>query len=83
MHRRWPKLVGIVLIVVVNFVVWGTWVGRCDDYAPAVSARSTCVTEPAVGLPGAILIAFVSVVAIIALVRGLVSTRQDGLTASR
>jgi len=74
-HRRWPRSVGIAGIVAVNIVVWATWVGRCDDYAGPISTQSRCITEPAVGLPGAILIAIISATAIIVLTRSRLSKR--------
>lgn len=58
----WVLLCG--LIVVVNILNYGLQSGQCIDYAPESGAVSYCSSEPALGWPGTVLLAIVSLVAL-------------------
>lgn len=58
----WVLLCG--LIIVVNILNYGLQSGQCIDYIPESGAISTCSMEPALGLPGTVLLAIVSLVAL-------------------
>jgi hypothetical protein len=51
----------IVALAVANFLVWGTRVGECVDYAAGAGKDSFCTSGPSVGYPGAWAISVTSV----------------------
>jgi hypothetical protein len=58
----WVLLCGF--IVVINILNYGLQSGQCVDYAPGSVAVSYCSSEPALGWPGTVLLAIVSLVAL-------------------
>ena len=58
----WALLCG--LIIMLNALNYALQSGRCTDYIPESEATSTCSMEPALGWPGSVLLAIVSIVVI-------------------
>jgi amino acid transporter len=58
---RWPWIVTIAALALVNFLVWETGAGQCVDYTAESGLISTCTSGPAVGWAGAWGISGVSV----------------------
>ena len=58
----WVLLCG--LIIVMNSLNYVFQSGQCIDYVPDSGAVSNCSSEPALGWPGTVLLAIVSLVAL-------------------
>lgn len=56
----WVLLSG--LIILLNVLNYALQAGQCIDYLPESGAKSTCSLEPALGWPGSVLLAIVSLV---------------------
>lgn len=61
-QMAWVAICG--LIVLLNTLNYGLQSGQCVDYLPKSGAVSTCSMEPAMGWPGSVLLAIVSLFAL-------------------
>jgi hypothetical protein len=69
---QWRWFIAALVAAAIVLAVLLNWQGTCVDYAPGSTAEGQCVTEPLVGLPGALVIgAFGSVFIVFAVVRWL------------
>ena len=57
-------MVAILLVVVLNLAILGTWGGECVDYAVESGAESSCSVGPTIGPVGAWFFGAVSLLSI-------------------
>lgn len=63
-HAKMPWILLCGLIIVVNVLNYGLQYGQCTGYIPESGAISYCSLEPALGWPGTVLLAIVSLIAL-------------------
>jgi hypothetical protein len=64
LQKKRPWVVAILLAVVLDLALLGTWGGECFDYTTESGAESSCTVGPAIGPVGAWFFGAVSLLAI-------------------
>lgn len=77
---RWPWLMAILGLVIVNVVYLGFRTGVCLDAAEGSGATSTCTSGPLFGIEGTWLLGVISGAALLYFtIRFIRSTKADGV----
>ncbi|WP_336646806.1 hypothetical protein [Microbacterium sp. USHLN186] len=72
----WPWAAVLVLAPIVVLMTFGMQAGRCVDYADGAGLESSCESGPAIGWPGAVLVAVLCTALCVLAVAMLVRRRR-------